>query len=77
MQLTGELPVVRDFLQGFPVESQAIEGYCAVRSFLKSYAGNEAPFSSYRTHVERLLLCRSWLRANPFLSCDAGMLRPS
>ena len=65
--LSGELPVVRDFLQDFPEASQAIEGYRAVRSFLKSYAGNEATFSSYRTHVERLLLWSLLIARKPLL----------
>ncbi|MFZ6049774.1 tyrosine-type recombinase/integrase [Pseudomonas sp. CR3202] len=67
LHLSGELPVVRDFLQDFPEESQAIEGYRAVRSFLKSYAGNEATFSSYRTHVERLLLWSLLVARKPLL----------
>ncbi|MBC8649326.1 site-specific integrase [Pseudomonas sp. MTM4] len=54
--LNGELPVVRDFLLGCDDQLQAVESYRAVRGFLKSYAGNEATFNSYRTHVERLLL---------------------
>lgn len=56
LHLNGELPVVRGFLEGCADELQAVEGYRAVRGFLKSYAGNEATFNSYRTHVERLLL---------------------
>jgi site-specific recombinase XerD len=54
--LKEELPAIREYLEQFPAETQAIEGYRAVRSFLKSYAGNESTFNSYRTHVERLLL---------------------
>jgi len=56
LNLNRELPSVRDFLHGCTVELLAVEGYSAVRGFLKSYAGNEATFNSYRTHVERLLL---------------------
>ncbi len=67
LHLSGELPVVRDFLQDFPEASQAVEGYRAVRSFLKSYAGNEATFSSYRTHVERLLLWSLLVARKPLL----------
>ncbi len=55
-QLSAELPIVRDYLASFPAELQALDGYQAVRGFLKSYAGNETTFNSYRTHVERLLL---------------------
>jgi len=54
--LSAEHPSVRDFLQQLPAELQAVDGYQAVRSFLKSYSGNEATFTSYRTHVERMLL---------------------
>ncbi|MFC5696190.1 tyrosine-type recombinase/integrase [Pseudomonas sp. GCM10022186] len=67
LHLSGELPVVRDYLQEFPEESQAVEGYRAVRSFLKSYAGNEATFNSYRTHVERLLLWSLLVARKPLL----------
>ena len=54
--LKEELSAITDYLGQFPEQAQAVEGYRAVRSFLKSYAGNEATFNSYRTHVERLLL---------------------
>jgi hypothetical protein len=54
--LKEELPAIVGYLQEFPEQTQAFEGYRAVRSFLKSYSGNEATFNSYRTHVERLLL---------------------
>lgn len=67
LHLSGELPVVRDFLQDFPEERQAAEGYRAVRGFLKSYAGNEATFNSYRTHVERLLLWSLLVADKPLL----------
>lgn len=67
LHLSGELPVVRAFLEECPEASQAIEGYRAVRSFLKSYAGNEATFNSYRTHVERLLLWSLLVVRKPLL----------
>lgn len=67
MHLNGELPVVRDFLLAFPEACQAVEGYRAVRGFLKSYAGNEATFNSYRTHVERLLLWSLLVARKPLL----------
>lgn len=54
--LKEELPAIVGYLQEFSEQTQAFEGYRAVRSFLKSYSGNEATFNSYRTHVERLLL---------------------
>jgi site-specific recombinase XerD len=56
LNLSAELPVVRDYLQSFPSELRAQDGYQVVRSFLNSYAGNETTFNSYRTHAERLLL---------------------
>ena len=67
LQLSEELPAVRAYLADFPVESQAVEGYLAVRGFLKSYAGNETTFNSYRTHVERLLLWALLIGRKPLL----------
>ncbi|SEJ58632.1 Site-specific recombinase XerD [Pseudomonas linyingensis] len=67
LQLSEELPTVRDYLASFPAELQAIEGYMAVRGFLKSYAGNEPTFNSYRTHVERLLLWALLVARKPLL----------
>lgn len=67
LHLNGELPAVRDFLQGCTDEVQAVEGYRAVRGFLKSYAGNEATFNSYRTHVERLLLWSLLVAGKPLV----------
>ena len=66
--LKEELPAIRDYLEQFPAETQAIEGYRAVRSFLKSYAGNESTFNSYRTHVERLLLWTMLKSRTPLLA---------
>ena len=68
LHLHGELPVVREFLLDFPEELQATESYLAVRGFLKSYAGNEATFNSYRTHAERLLLWSFLVAAKPLLA---------
>lgn len=65
--LSGELPVVRDFLQSFDHDDLAIESYCIVREFLKSYAGNATTFSSYRTHVERLLLWSLLISRKPLM----------
>lgn len=66
-QLSAELPIVRDYLASFPAELQALDGYQAVRGFLKSYAGNETTFNSYRTHVERLLLWALLVAHKPLL----------
>lgn len=67
MQLSEELPAVRDYLQAFAEDLRAIEGYFAVRGFLKSYGGNEATYTSYRTHVERLLLWALLVAGKPLL----------
>lgn len=67
LHLNGELPVVRGFLDGCADKLQAVEGYRAVRGFLKSYAGNEATFNSYRTHVERLLLWSLLVAGKPLV----------
>jgi site-specific recombinase XerD len=67
LQLSEELPVVRAYLNDFPAELQAVEGYLSVRGFLKSYAGNEPTFNSYRTHVERLLLWALLIARKPLL----------
>ncbi|WP_455231309.1 tyrosine-type recombinase/integrase [Geopseudomonas aromaticivorans] len=66
-QLSAELPLVRDYLASFQAELQALDGYQAVRGFLKSYAGNETTFNSYRTHVERLLLWALLVAHKPLL----------
>ncbi|WP_201752496.1 tyrosine-type recombinase/integrase [Pseudomonas knackmussii] len=67
LQLNAELPVVRDYLHDFAEDCRAVEGYFAIRGFLKSYAGNEATYSSYRTHVERLLLWALLIARKPLL----------
>ena len=67
LQLSEEHPVVRDYIARFPVELRAVEGYLAVRGFLRSYAGNEPTFNSYRTHVERLLLWSMLVAGKPLL----------
>lgn len=67
LHLNGEFPAVRDFLQGCTDEVQAVEGYRVVRGFLKSYAGNEATFNSYRTHAERLLLWSLLVAGKPLV----------
>ncbi|HCF7007361.1 TPA: site-specific integrase [Pseudomonas aeruginosa] len=56
LSLSGELPAVLGYLHAMPEHCMAVDGYLAVRGFLKSYAGNQATYNSYRTHVERLLL---------------------
>ncbi|MNJ31302.1 site-specific tyrosine recombinase XerC [compost metagenome] len=56
LKLQNERPAVLAYLNCFDKSSNAIDSYLVVRSFLKSYAGNQATFNSFRTHVERLLL---------------------
>ncbi len=48
LELSCEQPSVRDYLRSFPDELGAVRGYLAVRSFLKSYAGNQPTFNSYQ-----------------------------
>jgi site-specific recombinase XerD len=56
LRLTEELPVVREFLLSLDDDLHVLDGYVAVRGFLRSYSGNETTYNSYRTHAERLLL---------------------
>lgn len=65
--LAQEQPVVISYLASFPDDLSAIDGYRAVRSFLRSYEGNSATFNSYRTHVERLLLWTLLICKKPLL----------
>lgn len=65
--LAQEQPVVISYLESFPDDLSAIDGYRAVRSFLRSYEGNSATFNSYRTHVERLLLWTLLVCKKPLL----------
>jgi site-specific recombinase XerD len=65
--LSEELPVVIEFLHSFDARLRLVDGYQAVREFLRSYAGNEATFNSYRTHVERLLLWALLIAEKPLL----------
>lgn len=67
LQLSAELPAVREYLASFDAELRPAESYMAVRGFLKSYAGNDATFNSYRTHVERLLLWSLLQAGKPLL----------
>ncbi|SDS21252.1 site-specific integrase [Pseudomonas oryzae] len=55
-ELVKEHKLVRDYVLAFPADLKAVDGYLAVRSFLKLYANNGATFNSYRTQVERMLL---------------------
>lgn len=65
--ISQEQPVVISYLKSFPDDLCAIDGYRAVRSFLRSYEDNSATFNSYRTHVERLLLWTLLVCKKPLL----------
>jgi site-specific recombinase XerD len=67
MSMNSELPEVLGYLSSCAEPTRPLEGYQAVRGFLKSYAGNEATFTSYRTHVERLLLWTLLVARKPLL----------
>lgn len=67
MNMSGELPEVVTYLTQCSEATRPVESYQAVRGFLKSYAGNEATFTSYRTHVERLLLWALLVARKPLL----------
>lgn len=67
MNMTGERAAVTYFLSQCDEQTRPVESYQAVRGFLKSYAGNEATFTSYRTHVERLLLWALLIARKPLL----------
>lgn len=53
---------------GHPEDScRAADSYLVARSFLKSYAGSQSTFNSFRTHVERLLLWALIMARKPLL----------
>lgn len=57
---------VRVYLDSFEPEVEAHKGYLAARSFLRSFSDNSFTFTSYRTHVERLLLWSMLVKRKPF-----------
>lgn len=57
---------VRVYLDSFQPEVEAHKGYLAARSFLRSFSDNSFTFTSYRTHVERLLLWSMLVKRKPF-----------
>lgn len=67
LQLNNERPAVRQYLNSFEDNCRAVDSYLVVRSFLKSYAGNQSTFNSFRTHVERLLLWSLIVARKPLL----------
>lgn len=67
LQLSNERPTVQQYLKSFEDSCSAVDSYLVVRSFLKSYAGNQSTFNSFRTHVERLLLWALIVARKPLL----------
>jgi len=67
LQLSNERSTVQEYLKSFDDSCRAIDSYLVVRSFLKSYAGNQSTFNSFRTHVERLLLWALIVARKPLL----------
>ena len=67
LQLSNERTAVQEYLKSFEHRCCAVDGYLVVRSFLKSYAGNQSTFNSFRTHVERLLLWALIVAQKPLL----------
>ncbi len=57
---------VRVYLDSFEPMVEAHKGYLAVRSFLRSFSDNSFTFTSYRTHVERMLLWSMLVKRKPF-----------
>jgi site-specific recombinase XerD len=67
LQLRNERPSVQHYLKSFEESCRAVDSYLVVRSFLKSYAGNQSTFNSFRTHIERLLLWALIVAGKPLL----------
>jgi hypothetical protein len=47
---------VREYIEAFPSSVDANKWYLTTRDFLRAFSDNSLTFTSYRTHVERLLL---------------------
>lgn len=58
-------PCVKAYLASFPPALEAPRGYLAVRSFLRAFSDNAQTFSSYRIHIERLLLWSLMISQKP------------
>lgn len=67
LKLSNERPAVHQYLKSFEDDCRAVDSYLVVRGFLKSYAGNQSTFNSFRTHVERLLLWALIVARKPLL----------
>ncbi|WP_189658626.1 tyrosine-type recombinase/integrase [Pseudomonas amygdali] len=57
---------VRDYIGNFPLSVEAHKGYLTARDFLRAFSDNNLTFTSYRTHVERLLLWALIIKKKPF-----------
>ncbi|WP_415756346.1 tyrosine-type recombinase/integrase [Pseudomonas sp. LT1P18] len=57
---------VRQYIERFPALVEANKGYLTTRGFLRAFTDNSLTFTSYRTHVERLLLWTLIIRQKPF-----------
>ena len=57
---------VRQYIEKFPALVEANKGYLITREFLRAFSDNSQTFTSYRTHVERLLLWTLIIRQKPF-----------
>lgn len=57
---------VREYIEQFPSSVEAIMGYLTARDFLRAFSDNDLTFTSYRTHVERLLLWTLIIKQKPF-----------
>lgn len=56
---------VRAFIESFEYSIEALKGYLLARNFLRVYSENSLTFTSYRTHVERLLLWALIIKQKP------------
>ncbi|OLU17773.1 integrase [Pseudomonas sp. PA1(2017)] len=59
---------IAEYLRTFPDELCAVQGYLAVRSFLRAYSYVPTTFASYRTAVERLLLWTLIVKKKPLFA---------
>lgn len=57
---------VRHYIEMFEPSVEAGKGYLAARDFLRAFSDNSLTFTSYRTHVERLLLWAMIIKRKPF-----------
>lgn len=56
---------VHAYIESFEPSVEAPQGYLIARNFLRAYSGNSLTFTSYRTHVERLLLWALIVKGKP------------